>query len=530
VYLQAEVETLLEQAMRQPPAERDSFLAAACENAELRREVADLLPYAEGDPDFLHSPLRRPATPDWAELLAAGADEQAARQVSGIPDAIGGYRIVRLLAYGGMGLIYEARRTEAEPAVALKLPYPGLATPEVLRRFDAETRVLARLRSPGIARLLAAGVEQIVDPAGKVYSLPFLVMELIRGERLDRYTKRADLSLADRLRVFAEVCDAVHHAHQQGVIHRDLKPANILVEDSGQPKILDFGIARLIDGPDEHGPQTTAGSVIGSLAYMSPEQLAGDARRADLRADIYALGVILYETLTGRLPFDLRGLSVAEAAVLVSRTSPPPLGTHDRAFRGKLERVATRAIEKDRERRYRSAAELAADVRRCLANRPGLVGPPFRREPPRAFRELLGSLIGDRLRRPEQAFLFGWLEHDCGRRQPLARPEIAVRGFDDVSQLNPSRPEIWRPGMAQASDATGDLPPIIIDMGRVKRRDLRNFREGHGKLALAVHDALEGAHKGGDAAKKELAPVVLVYRKKKSRKSKKCRSGFPFPF
>ena len=514
---QAEVETLLEQALRLAPEEREAFLAKACKSEEQRQEVVELALYANGDPDFLHSPIQRPATPDWAELLASGAGEQAARQACGLPDAIGGYRIVRLLGHGGMGLIYEARRGDGngERTVALKIPYPGLATPEVLRRFAAETRVLSRLRSPGIARVLEAGVEQIVDPGGTVCPLPYLVMELIRGERLDRYVERTDLSLAERLRVFAEVCDAVHHAHQQGVLHRDLKPANILVEEPGRPKVVDFGIALMLERTGGERPLTTTGKVIGSLAYMSPEQLGGGRPRADASTDLYALGVIFYEMLAGRLPFDVRGLSVAEAAVLISTTAAPPLGARDHALRGTLERIAARAIAKDPGERYRSAAELAGDVRSCLESAPIPGRPRWRHEP---WRVALARLE----RRIDRAFW--WL-------QPPS-----VRGFDDLSQLNPlelemgklGRSEMGGLGMApQAADTTGDVPPIIIDVGKVKRRDLRDFREGHGTLAHEVTTALEETRKSlsPEAAKKDLVPVVLVYRKRRRRRKK---GSFPF--
>jgi hypothetical protein len=514
---QAEIETLLEQALRLAPERREAFLAAACPSEELRRELAALLPYAEGAADFLHSPLLRPPTPDWVELLAAGASEEAARRVSGIPIAIGGYRIVRLIGYGGMGLIYEARRAGSADAVALKLPYPGLATPQVLRRFASETRVLARLRAPGIARVLEAGVEQIPDPSGKLYPLPFLVMELVRGERLDVHARRPEVSLADRLRLFAEVCDAVHHAHQQGVIHRDLKPANILVEESGRPKVLDFGIARLIENAGEHPRLTTTGNVIGSLAYMSPEQLGGGSRRVDAAADIYALGVICYEMLTGRLPFDVRGLSVAEAAVAISRTAAPPLGAHDRALAGELATIVARAIDKDPRQRHHSAAELSADVRRCLESLPA-AAPPRRRA---RLRVLAGRIAGwlGRARRVAAGACRRWL------RPPVHQK---LRGFEDGSQLIDASQEMGETGMAQAAEAAGDLPPIIIDVGKVKRRDLRDFKAGHGQLVLELKAALEETRKtlGADTGKKEIVPVVLVYRKKRRRR----RSGGGFPF
>lgn len=369
--LDDQAERLFELVLGCPPEHRRAFLEDVCAaDPKLRRELAALLPHADADPEFLATPLLQRPVSDLAELFGGGnqQDGDGQEEESDLPKEIGGYRIVRILGYGASAVVYEARQRSPKRAVALKLLWPGPVTPALKRRFTAEAQLLSRFRHPGIVRIFEAGVQELRDPRGTVYRLPFLVMELVSGSCLKSYVSCAELSLEDRLRLFAKICDAVDHAHRQGVLHRDLKPANILVDESGQPKIVDFGIARssglnALGSNAEPGTRLTAtGQVLGSLAYMSPEQLR-DSHRVDARSDVYALGVILYQMLSGQLPYEVHHLSVAETAALIERTEPAPLDTFNRACRGDLQTITAKAMARDRSRRYSSAAQLAKDVR-----------------------------------------------------------------------------------------------------------------------------------------------------------------------
>jgi len=281
-----------------------------------------------------------------------------------IPDLVGSYRILRLVGEGGMGVVYEAEQAEPRRTVALKLIKPGLASPETLHRFRQESQALGRLQHPGIAQVYEAGTAD--SPAGPQ---PYFAMEFIRGESLRSYPERHRLSVPGRLELMARICDAVDHAHRRGLIHRDLKPSNILVDETGQPKILDFGVARLTDSDVQRTQHTDLGQLVGTLAYMSPEQVLADPLELDTRSDVYALGVILYELLAGRLPYVVSP-RVHEAVKTIQQEDPKRLSSISRIFRGDLETIAAKALEKDKSRRYGSAAALAADIRRYLHHEP----------------------------------------------------------------------------------------------------------------------------------------------------------------
>jgi tetratricopeptide (TPR) repeat protein len=366
----AEIEPLYHAALAKEPAERSSYLEAACaEDPALRKEVESLLAYADAD---LASPASRSELAKlWSPNAGNSAGERVYRQAAGAPPAaIGRYRIIRLLGEGGMGAVYEAEQEKPRRTVALKVIKPGSAAPALLRRFEQESQALGRLQHPGIAQIHEAGTaDSGFGPQ------PYFAMEFIRGETLLRYAEAHQLSICQRLEVMAKVCDAVHHAHQRGIIHRDLKPGNILVDESGQPKVLDFGVARATDSDTQATDQTDVGQIVGTLAYMSPEQVLGDPLELDTRSDVYALGIILYELLAGQPPYKV-SRHLPEAAQTIREEDAAPLSSISRAYRGDIETIVAKALEKDKGRRYASAAGMAEDIRRYLNDEPIMARPP----------------------------------------------------------------------------------------------------------------------------------------------------------
>ncbi len=354
------MDALFDAALDLPAGEQAAFVARECgDDDALCAEVLELIRAYQHE-SFLESPAARIAAP----LLEAAKGPGAA-----VPERIGPFRVVREIGRGGMGRVYLGERADGqfEQRVAIKLIQH--ATPGVLRRFVEERRILALLEHPGIARLVDGGL----TAAG----LPYFAMELVDGEPIDRYCEARDLTVDQRLELFAGVCDAVGYAHQRLVIHRDLKPTNILVTADGQVKLLDFGIAKLL-GPSDRDDMTRTGFLIMTPEFAAPEQIRGAP--VSTATDVYSLGVLLYLLLTGGRPYDLRGRSPAEVERIVcvdppTRPSSKALPVVGRRLRGDLDLIVMTALQKEEGRRYQSPAALAEDLRRFRQGRPILARP-----------------------------------------------------------------------------------------------------------------------------------------------------------
>ena len=289
-----------------------------------------------------------------------------------LPERIGSYTVIRLLGEGGQGIVYEAQQQSPRRAVALKVLKGGrFANRHDLRRFEREAQALAALNHAGTAAVYEAGRTE--------EGLPFFAMELVDGLPLDVYVRRSGLPREQRLELFGGVCEVVQYAHDQGVIHRDLKPTNILINAEGDPKVVDFGLARITEADVTLTSEATeTGQVKGTLRYMSPEQVSGRTHEIGFRSDVYALGVILYELLTDRPPYEISRF-MPDAVRTICDQPPQRPSSITRSLRGDLETITLKALDKEPSQRYPSVGELGRDVGRYLA------GEPIQAKPPSGF-------------------------------------------------------------------------------------------------------------------------------------------------
>lgn len=357
----SDVKSLFIQVLDLHEQEREQFLREHPADRDVKTSVRQLLA-ANQDDHFLEPPS------DQACLTHQEPNDAL------IGRKLGTFRLTRRLGIGSMGVVYEAQQEQPRRKVAVKiLRNGGFEDPKRVQRFLHESELLAQMQHSGIVQVFASGMMPT-----EIGDLPWFAMELLEGERLDAWCTRENSQEA-RLRVLLDLLDAVHYAHQRGIVHRDLKPANILVIDgsgsagvrTSQVKVVDFGVARLLVAPDQLDvPQTCTGEIIGTISYMSPEQLDGKAGYVDQRADVFAIGAIGYEMLSGQLPYPTSNLTLSEQIRSRQQAEPPLLGRLKPGLRGDLEAIFSRALAMPPNRRYSSAQDFADDLRRFLAGQP----------------------------------------------------------------------------------------------------------------------------------------------------------------
>ncbi len=478
---------LFDACIEMSPLDRTAFLSEACaDDTHLLREVESLLEVAPQADGFLERP------PSGADLADDDCDLIVGARLAK-------YTLVRRIASGGMGVVYEGRQENPDRRVAVKLIREGLTSSEARRRFIREAQILGRLQHPGIAQVIEAGAAPLsTGDASRAHPIPFLAMEYVEGVGLAEHVRERAPSLIERIHLMIRIAEAVQYAHQKGVIHRDLKPANILVVDSphasdesrrfgtglAQPKVLDFGISRAIDAPADLTLQTNPRQIVGTLAYMSPEQLAGDYDAIDTRADVYALGVIAYEILSGRPPFEIAGKPLPEAIRVVSELDPPRLGAHDRNLRGDLETIIHTAMARARDDRYQSALEFATDLQRYLHRETILARPTTLVYQVVRFtqrhRALVAAVAGIFL-----ALVLGIVATTVSMARANAKADLAQRMNDYLKGMLG-----WFDPTMSGSD-TVTLEQVLDEASKRIDRELAD----HPELAAALRDTLGDAYR-----------------------------------
>lgn len=431
----------------------------------------------------------------------------------GVGSVIAGrYKLIEVIGEGGMGEVWAAEQIEpVRRRVAVKVIRSGLDSHQSLARFEAERQALALMDHPNIAKVLDAGA----TATGR----PYFVMELVRGVPINTYCDRHRLSPRQRLELFIPVCRAIQHAHQKGIIHRDIKPSNILVESHegrASPKVIDFGVSKAMAQPLTHLTLNTGfGTVVGTLAYMAPEQAATDASDVDTRADVYALGVVLYELLAGSTPFDpdrLKKAALHEVVRVIREEDPPrpstKLSTADalpnlaanratepnrlvRLLRGDVEWVVMKCLEKDRDRRYETANALALDLERYLSDEPVLAGPPTVAYRVRKFvRRNQGGVLASAL--VLLALVGGIVGTTWGLFEARRQRDAAEQARQD---------EAVQRGLAEknASDA---------NLQKIEAQRQRTEAQKQAAIAYAVNDFLQTDLLGQASARKQASPTT----------------------
>jgi serine/threonine protein kinase len=495
---------------RESAVGREAYLSEACGADEsLRRQVEALLNKHEQAGRFLESPADGSPLAGrdagWGEGSGPSIDEPLSERPGTV---IGPYKLLEVIGEGGMGLVFVAEQTEpVRRKVALKLLKPGMDSKQVLARFEAERQALAVMDHPHIAKVLDAGATE----SGR----PYFVMELVKGVPITDYSDQVQLLPRQRLELFIRVCRAVQHAHTKGIIHRDVKPSNVLValyDERAVPKVIDFGVAKAIGPPlTEQTLHTGFGAVVGTVEYMSPEQASLNQLDVDTRSDVYSLGVLLYELLTGTTPLEHRRVQeggILEALRIIREEEPPTLShrlstTEERAsiaarrglepgklvrlVRGELDWIVMKALEKERNRRYESANGLAADIERYLKDEPVQACPPsvgyrlrkfvWRNKGALAATAVLGLALLVSL--GAVAGSVGWQVRDRMARQTKVAGQVELI-LEDVERLEGEQK--WPKALASAQRAKAILASADADEATRQRvhdalRDLEFIAE-----------------------------------------------------